>query len=241
LGRSGGDTEKRAVVVQGFEKKSGLGKRVAEELERGVLRVACPNGEQLTEGGENYKVYKNQYKRICTHLRRNGSLAQRLSSGELAAEDVATMDDDALMAESQRSERELFKKEGLHEALGITAEDSAHWTPSDSFTCPACESIQCMYIQWFKGFHGYDDNNQEPVITIRCTVCKHLWKEDEVEGGRMAAGTFVFESPGSSVQASNVPDKPLVQSEKAKGSEPPAIWGETRGRRAPTWLLPASS
>ncbi|CAK9009038.1 unnamed protein product [Durusdinium trenchii] len=61
-----------------------------------------------------------------------------------------------------------------------------------------------VYIQSFKGFHSHDDNNQEPVITIRCTSCKHLWKEDEVEGGRMAAGSF----EDGVVQADPKPERP---------------------------------
>ena len=55
-----------------------------------------------------------------------------------------------------------------------------------------CDSSQCVYIQMFKGINGDNDNNQEPVITIRCVSCKFLWKEDEMEGGRSAAGSFVY-------------------------------------------------
>ncbi|CAJ1349547.1 unnamed protein product [Effrenium voratum] len=213
--------DKRKVVIQGFDKKSGLGQSLAEALERGMLKVACPKGESLN--GEQYKAYKYQYKRLCTHLRRNGSLAEKLRSGELDPEQVASLQDEALMAESQKSELQQFRQESLQEALGITAEDSAHWTPSDQFACPRCECNKCVYIQSFKGFHSHDDNNQEPVITIRCTSCKHLWKEDEVEGGRMAAGSF--EDCNGVV--------------KTERSEAPAIWGGED--RAEPWLLPASS
>jgi len=230
------DSRIRGVVVEGFLKKSGLDKRIAEGLERGVVKVVCPQGEPLSEGSEAYKAYKNQYKRLCTHLRRNGALARRLAGGELKAEQVAGLSDEALMADAQRSEREQFRHEGLQEALGIIAEDTAHWTPSDNFNCPTCESARCIYISTFRGSHGYDDNNQEPAITIRCTECKHLWKEDEVEGGRLAAGSFKIDGQA----ASNVD---TTERNKAVGSkdpvEKPAIWHEDADRRPPTWLLPA--
>ena len=103
----------------------------------------------------------------------------RLANHELEAAAVATMDDDALMADEQRSEREQFQQEGLQEALGMTVEESAHWTPSNTYTCPRCDGLQCIYIQTFKGLHQYDDNMQEPAITIRCITCKHLWKEPQ--------------------------------------------------------------
>ena len=45
-----------------FEKKAGLSKRLAEELEMDVLQVACPNVELLLEGSENFNIYKSQYK-----------------------------------------------------------------------------------------------------------------------------------------------------------------------------------
>lgn len=231
-------------MVQGFEKK-GCQKRVAEALERGVLHVACPNGEPLAEGSESYKVYKNQYKRLCTHLRRNGGLARRLASGELAPERAAAMADDALMCEEQRSELAQFRQESLHEALAVTAEDSAHWTPSENYTCPRCECSRCVYIQTFKGSHGYDDNNQELVMTIRCTDCKYLWKEDEVEGGRNAAGTFVLVEPTAAAPqaasaGSSADAGPSAEQPPRSRAEAPTIWGEAEGRRPPTWLLPAS-
>jgi len=236
-----GDDSKRLVVVQGFEKKSGLGKRVSEELERGVLEVACPNGERLAEGSENFKAYKSQYKRLCTHLRQNANLVKRLASGELAAKRVAAMGDEALMAESQRSELEQIRQENLHDALGITAEDSAHWTPSDNYTCPRCGSVECIYIQTIKGSHSYDDNNQEPTITIRCTACKHLWKEDEVEIGGNAAGSFAIEEPKTLPKpADGVAGSATGGAVPAKApTETPSLWHETERQRAPTWLLPA--
>ncbi|CAE7226874.1 TFIIS [Symbiodinium natans] len=218
---AGNDDSKRQVVIQGFDKKVGLGKRIAEELELGMLQVACPAGEPLAEGSENYKAYKFQYKRLCTHLRRNAALPERLRTGALPPQAMAAMADEALMAEDQKSEMQQFRQESLQEALGITAEDSAHWTPSDQFTCPRCEESKCVYIQSFKGYHSHDDNNQEPVITIRCTSCKHLWKEDEVEGGRMAAGSFV------------------QGVEEEIRTEAPAIWGQDDPKES--WLLPASS
>eukprot|EP00913_Durusdinium_trenchii_P022320 g20970.t2 len=117
------DDQRRQAVVQGFDKKSGLGKRLAEGLERGMLKVACPRGEALTEGSEQYKAYKFQYKRLCTHLRRNNILSEKLKSGELDAEELASMGDEALMAESQRNELQQFRQEQWI-TLGITAEDS---------------------------------------------------------------------------------------------------------------------
>ena len=53
--KGGGLEAKRQVVIEGFDKK-GLGKRLAEELERGMLSVACPQGEALKEGTEQYKA-----------------------------------------------------------------------------------------------------------------------------------------------------------------------------------------
>lgn len=223
------DRKKRNVVISGFEKKGGFTKRVAEELELGILKVACPRGEPLVEGSESFKAYKYQYKRLCTHFRQNGSLAKKLACGELPAERVAAMDDEALMADTQRSEREQFRQEGLQEALGLVAEDSAHWTPTDNYTCPKCDHVRCIYIQTFKGSHSYDDNNQEPAITIRCTDCKYLWKEDEQEGGRLATGSFLIN------------DRAIEDVSKKKDAEAPSLWHEEKGRREPTWLLPASS
>lgn len=227
--------KKREVVIQGFEKKAGLSKRLAEELEKGVLQVACPNGELLLEGSENFKIYKSQYKRLCTHIRQNKDLVIRLANHELEAAAVATMDDDALMADEQRSVREQFRQEGLQEALGMTAEDSAHWTPSNNYTCPRCDGLQCIYIQTFKGSHQYDDNVQEPAITIRCINCKHLWKEDEVEGGRLAAGAFVIE-PSVPLEDASTKSETDHQPDQS-----PSLWHEGEGRKAPTWLLPASA
>lgn len=193
------------------------------------MQVACPKGEALAEGSEAFKTYKNQYKRLCTHFRRNPSLVKRISAGNLDAEKLAAMEDRELMAEEQKHDLEQFRQEGLQEALGMVAEDSAHWTPSDNYTCPRCECVKCIYIQTFNGAHGYDDNNKEPAITIRCTSCKHLWKEEEVEGGRSAAGAFSIEQPDSSA--------PYASSRRQ--AEAPALWHETAGRKEPTWLLPA--
>lgn len=226
----GPDRKKREVVIEGFQKKSGLNKSIAEGLEAGMFKAACPNGEPLAEGSESFKAYKNQYKRLCTHLRQNKSLAQRLTSGDVPAEHAASMADDELMAEKHRNERDQLKQESLQEALGPVAEDSAHWTPSSDYTCPDCESTQCLYIQWFKGSHSYDDNNMEPVICVRCVDCKRLWKEDEVEGGRLAAGSF----EGNAQQVMS------TSAAASAKSGAPAIWGESQARKAPTWLLPAS-
>lgn len=220
---------KRQVVIDGFEKKSGLSKRVAADLERGIFEVACPAGsEKLKEGSESFKVYKNQYKRLCTHLRQNTALAKRIAAGDLRADKVAAMDDEALMGESQKKDLEQFRQESLQEALAVTAEDAAHWTPSDNYSCPRCESTKCAYIQSFKGYHGYDDNNQEPAITIRCMDCKHLWLEDEVDGGRQAAGSSAVVEEGA------------LQAETA-AIERPSIWADKQGTQVRDWLLPASS
>lgn len=224
------DEAKREVVVRSFQ-KAGLGKRIAEELEKGVLKVACPRGEPLSEGSDSYKAYKNQFKRICTHLRQNDTLARRLASGELPASGIALMDDEALMAEKHRNELEQLRQDNLQEALGISADDTAHWTHSDNYDCPRCESNRCVYIQSFKGFHSQDDNNQEPVITIRCTVCRHLWKEDEEGGGRLAAGSFVHEEPAKGPTSS-------CPSDSGRKPEAPAIWAGVEGREALNWLLP---
>jgi len=216
------DEKKREVVRQGFEKKGGFEKCVAEQLEAGVWRVACPNGEALAEGSSNYKEYKNQYKRISTHLRQNASLLVRLKSGELPALDMASMADKDLMAESQLEDIKRFKEEGKKEALGISSEDTAHWTPTKSFNCPLCESDATLYIQTFKGGHGYDDNNIEPAITIRCRACRHLWKEDEVDGGRLAGG-----SEGGAVAKENW---------RLPTAERPEMWREADTKES--WLLP---
>lgn len=222
---SDADRSKRDVVVQGFERKAGLGKQTAEALERGLLRVACPLGGGLTK--ESCKEYTRQYKRLCTHLRQNPSLGKRLESGELQAESVAGLHDDELMPESHKKEREQFRQENLHEALGEAAEDSAHWTPSESFSCPRCKSDKCLYIQWNNGAHSYDDNNKEPALTLRCMDCKNLWREDEVEGGgRAAAGAFDA-AADVAVLSSAVPPE----------EKRPALWD----RSGETWLLPASS
>ena len=104
----------------------------------------------------------------------------RLANHELEAAAVATMDDDALMADEQRSERtRAIPARKPARGIGMTVEESAHWTPSNTYTCPRCDGLQCIYIQTFKGLHQYDDNMQEPAITIRCITCKHLWKEPQ--------------------------------------------------------------
>eukprot|EP00927_Polykrikos_kofoidii_P061095 TRINITY_DN55985_c0_g1_i1.p1 TRINITY_DN55985_c0_g1~~TRINITY_DN55985_c0_g1_i1.p1 ORF type:complete len:334 (+),score=48.88 TRINITY_DN55985_c0_g1_i1:79-1002(+) len=227
---TGEDKERRGVVISGFERKAGLAKHVAEAMERGVFKAACPTGEPLKR--ETLKEYTRQYKRLCTHLRQNGNLAKRLTTGEIDPENVAAMDDEALITEAQRTEIQQHRQQGLHEALGESAEDSAHWTPSDSFACPRCECVKCVYISWFKGSHSYDDNNQEPSITIRCTDCKHLWKEDEVEGGRAAAGSLVTELPAPQTTGSA-----SEQASSRRKTKPPSIWGKS----GESWLLPAAS
>merc|ERR1740121_669180 len=124
------------------------------------------------------------------------------------------------MADAQREQISQFREEGKREAEAVKAEDTGHWTPSAHFTCPrGCKGNQCLYIQTFKGGHGYDDNNIEPAITIRCKDCRHLWKEDEVEGGaRLAAGS----------EQSTVAGELLASSDKK-----PEIWRETNDRKTP--------
>merc|ERR1719291_1142044 len=247
--QSAADGAKRRVVVDGFEKKAGVKRKVAEDLERGLHGVACPGGEPLADGSAAFKDYKTQYKRLCTHIRQNGSLATRLSSGELAGERLAAMSDEDLMAKEQRSELMQFRQEALQEALGIAAEDSGHWTPSDNYACPRCESEKCIYLQSFKGSHQYDDNNIEPVITIRCTACMHLWKEDDQEGGRLASGSLIVKD----TEPPQAPPEPrarqqsegatalLGQAREAAGSDGsgPAIWRAEGLHRS--WLLPNAS
>lgn len=262
------DTKKREVLIQGFEKKFELGRAIAEDLECGIWRIACPNMEPLQEGSDSFKEYKSQYKRLCTHLRRSGgSLARRLANGEVRAELVASMADEALMADSQRTELEQFRQENLHEAMGVV--ETAHWTPSAEFTCPACEKTDCIYLQSYNGSHAFDDNNREPAITLRCLGCKHLWKEEEIDGGRMALGDFAVcneSAPTPQLQASlaradgKVGSSPPLSATSAvpaeaadapvasatmplrgvkRAAEAPSIWGEAEGRVVPTWMLPA--
>ena len=52
----------RTISACEFEKKAVLSKRLAEVFEKDVLQVACPNGELLLEGSENFNIYKSQYK-----------------------------------------------------------------------------------------------------------------------------------------------------------------------------------
>jgi len=236
-------------VVDGFEKKAGVKRPIAEALERGLHGVACPGGEPLSDGSSAFKAYKTQYKRLCTHLRQNASLAKRLASGELAGERLAAMGDEDLMATEWRSELMQFRQESLQEALGVAAEDSGHWTPSENYACPRCEGEKCIYLQSFKGSHQYDDNNQEPVITIRCTGCMHVWKEDDQEGGRLASGSLIVEDTAPP-QAPPAP-RALRQSEgttavlgqvrEAPGGDEkrPAIWRDEGLHRS--WLLPNAS
>lgn len=218
------DLKKREVVKQGLEKKSGLSQKIAEELEQGIFKVACPNGEPLNEGNEHFKEYKAQYKRISTHLRRNSSLLKRLKSGDLPAAGMAAMPDKELMADEQLEEISQFQQEGLREALGEMAEDTAHWTPSKDYNCPRCESTECLYIQNFSNCHGYDEKDVDAAITLRCRACRHLWKEDTQEGGRLAAGC-------DSAQ--------LGKELSAPSAEKPEIWKPDKDRKQPTWLLPA--
>lgn len=231
-GTAGADHAKRDVVIQAFQRKSGLAKRTAEDLERGILKVSCPNGQPLAK--DAYKEYTRQYKRLCTHLRQNGTIAERLSSGELKAEDIAAMSDAALTAESQLKKQEEIRQENLHDATAVKPEATAHWTPSDSYSCPKCESVKCIYIQTFKGSHSYDDNNIEPCITIRCTDCIFLWKEDEVEGGaRQSAGSSAEDNrlvPGSRTEGS------AAVAGKIAAELPgvtPVLWGRT----GDNWML----
>lgn len=212
------------MVRQALEKKTGLGRRLAEQIEHSIFKVACPRNEALAEGSENFKEYRNQFKRLSTHLRQNDSISKRLKTGSLQPEQLASMSDQDLLPETRKEEFSQFEREALKEALGVSAEDTAHWTPSRGYTCPLCEATDCLYIQTFKGGHSYDDNNIEPAITVRCRSCRHLWKEDEVEGGRMAAG-----SEGSRVAADL----------QANSEEKPEVWKEEKGRKEPTWLLPA--
>jgi len=212
------------VVRQGFEKKADLGKSIADAIEGGILRVACPKGEPLSDGSDQFKEYKAQYKRLSTHLRQNKSLAKRLKSGELSAAGMATMADKDLMNDSQRKEIEQFAQEGLREALGEKAEDTSHWTPTKEYVCPQCESGDCLYIQNFSNCHGYDDKEIDAAITVRCKECQHLWKEDGVDGGRLAAGCEGAES-----------GKELL----ATSTEEPEIWRDDINRKKPTWMLPA--
>lgn len=171
---------KRQAVVDGFEKK-GLKRSLAEELERGMYYVVCPKGEILAEGSNHFKEYKYQYKRICTHLRHNGALGRRLSSGDVQARKAAAMLDEELVAEDQKKEREQHRKACLQDAMGELPEHSPHWTPTRSYKCTQCHQSDCIYLQTEKAMHAFDDNNvDQPTMTVRCLGCKHVWREDEV-------------------------------------------------------------
>lgn len=204
------------------------------------MKVACPKGEPLDDGSAQLKEYKYQYKRLCTHLRRNSNLMERVKKGELAGEELASLQDNALMGEAQRSELEQFKKEGMHDALGLAAEDSAHWTPSPDYTCPRCESNDCIYLEMFTGLDHGDDNHHEATLTIRCRECKHLWKEDGEDGGRMAVGGF---GQGASAASSGQPSaRGSGAGDSASGAAKPTtaapeIWNKRTAE--PTWMLPA--
>mmetsp|Transcript_160912 Transcript_160912/g.283544 ORF Transcript_160912/g.283544 Transcript_160912/m.283544 type:complete len:270 (-) Transcript_160912:29-838(-) len=244
---SAGEDSKRTVVVQGFEKKMGFKRKMAEELEQSIFKVACPQGESLADS--RFKEYKFQYKRICTLLRRNTSLAGQINAGRIQAKGIAAMDDEALMADSQRTERKQFKEESLQEALGMQVEDSAHWIPSSDWTCPRCESTQCVYIQTFKGYNLYEDN-QEPVVTVRCTACKHLWSEEELDGGRAAAGMTVGlaaaavevgQAQTDVAEGKSKTSSTAMPRQSAAKTPMPSIWGEGERSQEPTWLFPAAS
>lgn len=206
------------------KKKILLPPAISNQLETSIYNRACPKKQALTEGSAEYKEYKFQFKRIGTHLRQNPELILRLKGGELLAEQIVDMDDKDLLTAEKLNQKVEYEQQGLKEALGVTAEDTGHWVPSKSFTCPVCQGRDCVYIEIIKGGHG-DDNNMDPVITVRCKSCRHLWKEDELEGGRMAAGS----------EEGNTDDRAPAVSTRGKR---PEIW-RAPSQSAPTWLLPA--
>ena len=74
---------------------------------------------------------------------------------------------------------------------------------------------------------------QEPTITIRCLTCKHLWKEDEEEGGRLAAGALVIEPFVPLEQASTKSDRQTDH----RPDQSLSLWHEGEGRKAVAFLL----
>lgn len=172
------DMKLRDQVVDGFMEKASLKRRrEAQDIEEGLFNATCPLG--FLEG-DDYRSYQRHYKRLCTHLRARGvgSLFQRLQSGELRPDQVATLPDTELISDGHRQQQHADQQEGLRAAISVAASDATGVT-TEQYTCPRCKCNRTSYKEVQTGWHRDD---QDLSILVQCLECGERWKESDDHG-----------------------------------------------------------
>eukprot|EP00397_Hematodinium_sp_SG-2012_P048012 GEMP01054831.1.p1 GENE.GEMP01054831.1~~GEMP01054831.1.p1 ORF type:complete len:199 (+),score=23.68 GEMP01054831.1:47-643(+) len=172
-------TDSRRVTAISNLQKRGISEQVARAMERGLYEAAAGKSEMEIE---EYKEYQYNYKRLMQHYRRNAVLRERLNSRAAPdvvrfAQSLASLDDEHLMSDQQRTIREQHKIESFQDALGIDVKDDALWTPTDVYTCRTCESEDCKYMNTISSSRK-EDQSDDPIVTVRCQSCSFLWKAE---------------------------------------------------------------
>ena len=85
-------------------------------------------------------------------------------------------------------EKRLKREETvMKEVMAIDPKDDPRWTRAakGSYKCEKCgneggEELPILFLATV-GTHRKEDQSDEPVLTMRCTNCDHLWKETDGE------------------------------------------------------------
>eukprot|EP00931_Biecheleriopsis_adriatica_P093548 TRINITY_DN67286_c0_g1_i1.p1 TRINITY_DN67286_c0_g1~~TRINITY_DN67286_c0_g1_i1.p1 ORF type:complete len:293 (-),score=71.53 TRINITY_DN67286_c0_g1_i1:74-844(-) len=166
----------RKQVQDGFMEKGSMKRKEAKDIEEGLFNSFCPLG--LLDG-EAKKNYQRHYKRLCTHLRTTGpgSLASRLSGGELQYLQIASLPDDVLLSDEQRQQQRSARDEGLQAAV-LTAEQP-NGSITEDYVCSKCGSSRCSRMEAQTGWHN---DQQDMTIFVTCLDCGQRWKESDDHG-----------------------------------------------------------
>eukprot|EP00405_Crypthecodinium_cohnii_P048984 CAMPEP_0206606716 /NCGR_PEP_ID=MMETSP0325_2-20121206/51579_1 /ASSEMBLY_ACC=CAM_ASM_000347 /TAXON_ID=2866 /ORGANISM="Crypthecodinium cohnii, Strain Seligo" /LENGTH=644 /DNA_ID=CAMNT_0054123309 /DNA_START=62 /DNA_END=1996 /DNA_ORIENTATION=+ len=171
------DRQTRMQVTDILQKRGKLPTSDAKRLEDSVFHFACPYGLEV---GDDKKEYQRHYLRICNHLKESGPgcLMEKLKSGEIWHDEVAFLPDEALLSDAKKQKLEAVRQEALKEAL-ITTGAQHDGTPSEQYTCPGCNSTQCLYKDVQTGWHN---DQQDVTILVQCLNCKYRWKANDDHG-----------------------------------------------------------
>mmetsp|Transcript_18918 Transcript_18918/g.34689 ORF Transcript_18918/g.34689 Transcript_18918/m.34689 type:complete len:276 (+) Transcript_18918:57-884(+) len=166
----------RKKVVDSFKEKGGLTGEVARKMEENLFNAASPLG--LLEG-DGYRSYNRHFKRLCVHLRTqgSGSVSQRLADGLITAQEVAWLPDQHLMSLEQLEKEQTHRDEGLQAALAGQTEPEGIAT--DQFACQKCQSNRTVYTEKQTAWHT---DGQDPTVLVTCLNCGYRWKANDDHG-----------------------------------------------------------
>ncbi|CAD7951609.1 unnamed protein product [Amoebophrya sp. A120] len=196
--------ERRKKVIENLTTK-GLLKPIAVEVERGLCDKAvfteknkpvvpsAPNSSKMLTKQE-YSEYQIEYRRLVQFFRSNKTLVEKTNQSCFnkttnkinvqSCYNLCFLSQAELESEEMTAKRTNLEEKVLQEAMAIDPRDDPRWTKvakNSYYHCPKCNNSEEILMLATVGTHRKEDQSDEPVITLRCLKCDHLWKETDGE------------------------------------------------------------